>query len=75
MTKAGVEMVTEVSKDREKNGTARNPAYHAWVSFPGPANKRTINRSPSSISSGMVPLCSSIFLMIFRGTPMPICSR
>ena len=40
-----------------------------------PANKRTINRSPSSTRSGSVSLCSFIPRTIFRGTPIPMCSR
>ena len=40
-----------------------------------PANKRTMNRSPSSTRSGSVSLCSFIPRTIFRGTPIPMCSR
>ena len=39
------------------------------------ASSRTTKRSSSSTRSGSVPLCSLIPLTIFRGIPIPICSR
>ena len=39
--------------------------------FLGSFHKRTVNRSPSSMRSGSVPLCSCIPKTIFLGTPRP----
>ena len=38
-------------------------------------SKRIVKRSPSSIRTGSVPLCSFMHFTILRGMPMPECSR
>lgn len=50
-------------------------ASHPLTGISAHRIRRIVKRSPSSISTGSVPLCSFIHLTIFLGTPIPECSR